>query len=159
MSDDKPRVSLQRICQALKLTSRRVQQLISDGTLPKPDGTTKNAKYDLLETIWAYYAWKEKTAVNKAAQKNAHRSKTEDDIKQVELQLKQFKLEQEKGLWIHREEVVNELVRRAHVLKSDLLSLVRRMPAGSREKETVKKFVMTLLKNYSQKTGPFKHDR
>jgi hypothetical protein len=159
MSDDKPRVSLQRICQALKLTSRRVQQLISDGTLPKPEGATKGAKYDLLETIWAYYAWKEQAAVQKALQKTTPRSRTEDDIKQVELETKQFKLEQEKGLWIPRDEVVNELVRRAHVLKSDLLSLTRRMPAGSKEKDIVKRFVMTLLKNYSQKTGPFKHGR
>jgi hypothetical protein len=38
-------------------------------------------------------------------------------------------------------------------LKSDLLSIEKRLPANSKEKETVKKSVRQILNNYSKGTG------
>lgn len=153
---DKPLVSLQRICQALKLTSRRVQQLISDGTLPKPEGTTKNARYDLLETIWAYYGWKESQAVQKATQKANSRSRTEDDIKQVELEAKQFKLNKEKGFYVLREEVAEELTKRIAILKRDFKVLENRLSKHPEARDIVKKTHYGMMTVYSKKTGVFR---
>lgn len=156
---DKPFVSLQNLCQALKLTSRRVQQLISDGIIPKPQGTTKNAKYDLLESIWAYFGWKESQAVQKATQKNTSKSQTEDDIRQVDLQTKQFKLEREKGLYILRSEVGEELAKRVAILKRDLKVLENRLLKHPEAREIVKKTHHAMMLNYSRKSGALKHGR
>jgi hypothetical protein len=109
----------------------------------------KDHKYDWLACNHAYIAfWKEKALLSK--------SKLDEEIKEIKKEKEQFLFEQEKGQWIRREEVVSELVRRIHVLKSDLLSLVKRLPQQSKEKEIVKKAVMSILKNYSQLTGVFK---
>lgn len=156
MSDDKPYVTLQKICQALKLTSRRVQQLISDGIIPQPAGTRKAPKYDLLETIWAYFGWKERQAVQKVSQKATSRSKVEDDIKQVELQIKQHRLEQEKGLYILRSEVGEELAKRVSLLKRDFKTLENRLAKYPEARDIVKKTHYAMMLNYSRKSGPLK---
>jgi len=156
VKDDRPRVSLQRICQALKLTSRRVQQLISDGILPKPEGVTKNARYDLLESIWAYYGWKEAQAVQKVTQKANLQPRTEDDIKRVELQSKQFKLDREKGLFILKDEVSAELVKRIVILKRDFKVLENRLLKHPEARDIVKKAHWNMMAVYSKKTGVFR---
>ena len=153
---DRPFVSLQKLCQALRLTSRRVQQLISDGTIPKPEGTTKNAKYDLLESIWAYFGWKENQAVQRAMQKSTPKSQTEDDIKRVELQTKQFKLEREKGLYILKSEVGEELAKRVALLKRDFKVLENRLLKHPEAREIVKKTHYAMMLNYSRRSGPLK---
>ena len=156
MNDDRPMVSLQKLCQALRLTSRRVQQLISDGIIPKPQGSSKTFRYDLLESIWAYFNWHEAQAIHKVTRKVSPRSRTEDDIKQVELQTKQFKLQQEKGLFILKDEVADELVKRIVILKRDFKVLENRLLKHPEAREIVKKAHFSMMAIYSKKTGVFK---
>jgi len=109
----------------------------------------KDHKYSWLQCNHAYITfWKEKALLSK--------SKLDEEIKEIKKEKEQFMLEQEKGQWIRRDDVVNELVRRIHVIKSDLLNLIKRMPPQSKEKEVVKRSVMAMLKNYSGQTGVFK---
>ncbi len=151
MTTNKPLVSLQAICQILKLTSRRVQQLISDGTLPKPEGTTKAARYDLIGCVWAYFTMREE----KIRQTTA-KGKVDDEIKQVELQAKQFKLDREKGFYLLRAAVADELVKRTYTIKHDQLALERRLNRYPDAKEIVKKAHRQMWRNYSRKQGVFK---
>lgn len=156
MSADKPLVSLQKLCQALRLTSRRVQQLISDGIIPKPEGATKAAKYDLLGSIWAYFAWKEAQAVQKATKKAKSTSRTEDEIKEIERETKQFKLDKEKGLYILRQEVADELVSRIVILKRDFKVLENRLLKHPEARDIVRKAHYNMMAVYSKKTGVFR---
>ncbi|MHB8109777.1 MAG: hypothetical protein ACYDHW_07065 [Syntrophorhabdaceae bacterium] len=153
---DKPQVSLQKLSQALKLTSRRVQQLISDGVIPKPQGSSKTFRYDLLESIWAYYGWKEAQAVERALRKSTPKSKTRDDIEQIELQTKQFRLDRERGLYILREEVAEELTKRISLLKRDFKVLENRLLKYPEAKEIVKKTHYAMMLSYSRKSGALK---
>lgn len=108
----------------------------------------KDHKYDWLACNHAYIAfWKEKALLSK--------SKLDEEIKEIKKEKEQFLFEQEKGQWIRREEVVSELVRRIHVLKSDLFSLIKRLPPASPEKDRMKKALTVMLTNYSRKTGVF----
>jgi hypothetical protein len=54
---------------------------------------------------------------------------------------------------IPKADVLEEFLRRIYVLKSDLLSIEKRLPSNSKEKETVKKAVRQILNNYSKGTG------
>jgi glucan phosphorylase len=146
-----PLVNLQAVCRALRLTSRRVQQLISDGIIPRPEGATKGAKYDLLKTLWAYQDWREEQL-----KKQFSKGKVVDEIQQVELQTKQFKLEREKGLWIERHLVADELVKRIYAIKRDQLAIERRLTKWPEAKEAVKKAHRAMWRAYSRKTGVFK---
>lgn len=138
--------SITALAELLGCSVRNVNILVKDRVIPPPD---KDHKYDFIACNHHYIAfWKEKALLSK--------SRLDEDIKEIKKEKEQFMLEQEKGQWIRRDDVVNELVKRIHVLKSDLLSLVKRMPPQSKEKEVVKRFVMTLLKNYSQRSGVFK---
>jgi predicted HTH domain antitoxin len=141
--------SVSALAELLGITPRRVTELVRENIIPAPD---KDHRYDWLRCNHAYIAfWKGKTAATK--------SKVNDELKAVELEQKKFKLGVQRGMYIARQDVVNELVKRVYVLKSDLLSLERRMPPQSKEKEIVKKFVRNLLNVYSQRTGPFRENK
>ena len=116
--------SITALAELLNCSVRNVNQLAKDHIIPMPD---KDHKYDWLACNHSYITfWKEKALLSK--------SKLDEEIKEIKKEKERFLLEQEKGQWIRRDDVVNELVRRIHVIKSDLLNLIKRMPPQSRER-------------------------
>lgn len=127
-SPDNPRVPLQSICQVLKLSSRRVQQLISDGVLPSPETVGRSSKYDLIAVIWAYFSWKETRAIEKAV-KGASRRQAEEEYRMVKAARERLKLEQEQGLLMKKSDVASTCKFLLTVVKTALLAQPRSLPA------------------------------
>lgn len=137
--------TLQTLVKLLGISVRGVQKLAEEGIIPRPVG----GKYDVVVCTRAYIEhWKRKAAPVK--------SKTRDDIEQVELQTKQFKLDREKGLYILKEEVGDELSRRIVILKRDFKVLENRLSKYPEAKEIVKKTHYAMMLNYSRRSGPLK---
>lgn len=127
-SPDKPLVPLQSICQVLKLSSRRVQQLVSDGVLPSPETVGRSAKYDLITAIWSYFSWKEARAIEKAI-KGASRRQAEEEYRTVKAARERLKLEQEQGLLMKKADVASTCKFLLTVVKTALLAQPRSLPA------------------------------
>jgi len=63
------------------------------------------------------------------------------------------------GEYIPRAEVADELTRRVFTIKSDMLTLERRLTKWPEAKEIVKQGHRRMWANYSQKTGPFREKK
>jgi hypothetical protein len=137
---------LKKLCELCGISARMVQYHEEHGIFPKRE---PGQDYNIEKCVRAYIELIKK---EKATPKN----KTSEEIQVVELQTKQFKLEREKGLWIERHLVADELVRRIYAIKRDQLAIERRLTKWPEAKEAVKKAHRAMWRAYSRKTGVFK---
>lgn len=134
------------LARLLGLSTRRVSQLAAEGVIPK----SVNGRYEFMKCNHAYIEY----VRGKSA--TASMAKTKDEILQIDREMKAFKLAQEKGLYILRDEVVNELVKRIVVLKRDLKAVENRLMKYPDAREIVKRGHYNMLVNYSRKSGVFR---
>jgi hypothetical protein len=127
-------------------TDKRYRQLADEGIVPEVSG----GKIDLLKSIKAIFNYQEKR-IKGFGSATLTDEKTEGQS--LKNELLRIKVDTEKGRLIPKSDVLEEFLRRIYVLKSDLLSIEKRLPANSKEKETVKKSVRQILNNYSKGTG------
>lgn len=144
------------------ISSRRYRQLskeyfdpAAEIYIPEPQA----GKIDFVRAtkgLIAYY--------RKSAEGGGSISQADARTKLIEVQreLKQFQLEREQGLWIPRDEVLGEFLRRIAIVKTGLLSLPRSLPgrlSGKDPRETgqvIRRAVITLLEKFSRKGGVLK---
>ena len=125
---DKPLVPLQSICQMLKLTSRQVQSLISNGILPKPEGPRSKPKYDLIETVWAYFEHRERSKIERLS-KRMSSTKADEDYRAAKAGREQLKLEQERGMLMKKADVSVLCKFLLNVIKTEVLARSRSLPS------------------------------
>lgn len=125
---DKPLVPLQSICQMLKLTSRQVQSLISNGVLPKPDGPRSKPKYDLIETTWAYFGYRERSKLERQSKKLS-KNRADEEYRAAKAGREQLKLEQERSLLMKKSDVAILCKFLINVTKTEVLAQSRTLPA------------------------------
>ena len=125
---DKPFVPLQSICQMLKLSSRQVQSLISNGILPKPEGPRSKPKYDLIETTWAYFSYKERSKLSKQTKKLTN-NKADDEYRAAKAGRERLKLDQERNLLMKKADVSVLCKFLMTVIKTEVLGQSRNLPA------------------------------
>lgn len=161
--DELSEVSLEDISRPVfDLDPRRYRQLSKEFSdpageiyIPEP----QRGKIDFVRAskgLIAYY--------RKSAEGGGSISQADARTKLIEVQreLKQFQLEREQGLWIPRDEVLGEFLRRIAIVKSGLLSLPRSLPGrlnGKDPRETgqvIRRAVITLLEKFSRKGGVLK---
>lgn len=125
---DKPLVPLQSICQMLKLTSRQVQSLISNGILPKPEGPRSKPKYDLIETVWAYFEYRERSKIERLS-KRLSSTKADEEYRAAKAGRERLKLEQERGLLMKKADVAVLCKFLLNVVKTEVLARSRSLPS------------------------------
>lgn len=127
----------------MNCTVRNINLLVKDHIIPAPD---KNHKYDWLACNHAYITHlKSKSLLSK--------SKVDEEIKQIELESRKFKHEQNKGLYILKSEVAEELTKRITILKRDFKVLENRLSKYPEAREIVKKTHYGMMTIYSKRTG------
>ena len=147
MANNKPRnTKLKKVCEICGISARMVQYHEEHGIFPKRE---PGQDYNIEKCVKAYIELIKK-------EKATPKSKTADEIQQVDLQTKQFKLERERGLWIDRHLVADELVKRIYAIKRDLKAIERRLTKWPDAKEIVKKAHQAIYRAYGRKTGVFK---
>lgn len=137
---------LKKLCEICGITQRMAQYHEAHGIFPKRE---PGQDYNIERCVKAYIELLKK-------EKATPKSKTEEEIKQVDLEKKRFQLEREKGLWIERHLVSDELVRRIYAIKRDQLAIERRLTKWPEAKEITKKAHRAMWRAYSRKTGVFK---
>jgi len=132
----------------LRLTSRRYRQLAKDGVVPEPIRGNVDALKALI-LIGAYY---QGMAEGRADDTHEAIKKQRDAEK---LKMDEMERKKMEGSLISRDEVADELVRRVHIVKSDMLAIEKRLSRWPEAKEIVKKQVRHIMKTYARKTGVF----
>jgi hypothetical protein len=130
------------------MTTRRVQIMVGEGVIPKPD---KKGQYDFYECTHRYIDFLKERAHPK--------SKLDEEIKQIKKEKERFSLEREKGLYILKDEVAGELVKRVVILKRDFKVLENRLSKYPEAKDIVKKAHFNMMSIYSKKTGALRHGK
>jgi len=147
MSSEKQRTcTASALAELLGLSTRRVSQLAAEGIIPKP----VNGRHEFIKANHAYIEY----VRGKSA--TASMSRTKDEILQIERESKAFKLAKEKSLYILRDEVAQELVKRIVVLKRDLKTVENRLMKYPEAREIVKKSHYNMMLGYSRKSGVFR---
>lgn len=142
---NRPTCNVNNMAKLLNLSVRRVQALVQEGILPKPE----NGKYDVFGCTHQYIDH----IKNRSA--SASMSKTKDEILQIERDAKALKLAKEKDLYILKSEVGGELVKRIVVLKRDFRILEHKLTKYPKAREIVKDHLRRMMLVYSGKTGVF----
>jgi hypothetical protein len=114
-----------------------------DPTFPK-ESIISRGVYD-LKALTQWYLQRFFGSGELAAEK-LKGQKLKNDKAELELDL-------QRGELIPKSQVLEEFLKRIYVLKSDLLSIEKRLPPNSKEKEIVRKSVRRILENYSRPTG------
>ena len=132
----------------LKLTWRRYRQLADDDKVPK----AVKGNVDALEalTMLAIYYQGRVEGGGDSSLTDERRRKTKAEAAMAELELAELQ-----GDLIRRHEVVQALVDRIYVLKSDLQALPKRLARYPEAKEIAAKYLRQLMKTYSRKAGVF----
>jgi hypothetical protein len=112
----------------LKLRTRQVQNLISSGVLPKPEGTRSKPKYDLIETTWAYFEHRERLKLEKQS-KSLSRNKADEEYRAAKAGRERLKLEQEQALLMKKSDVAVLCKYLLTVIKTEALAQPRALPA------------------------------
>ncbi|OPY78277.1 MAG: hypothetical protein A4E65_02300 [Syntrophorhabdus sp. PtaU1.Bin153] len=147
MAGRKPsNTKLKKVCEICGITARMVQYHEQHGTFPKRE---HGEDYNIEKCVKAYIELLKRD-------KGTTKSKIDEEIKQVELDRRKFQLQREKGEWILRAEVVDELVKRIYAIKRDQMMIERRFTKWPEAKEILKKAHRAMWRAYSRKTGVFK---
>jgi hypothetical protein len=132
----------------LDMSSRRYRQIAKEGRVDEPrQGWVDGYKAPIQVAI--YYQ-----GMAEGKGDSTHEEiKKQRDLEKLEME----KMERKKmeGSLIDRDTVSEELVKRIHVMKSDLLALEKRLARWPEAKEVAAKFVRHLMTTYSRKTGVF----
>lgn len=131
----------------LDLTSRRYRQIADEGLVDQPVNRGYVNPLKVLVQLVIYY---QKMADGKGDSSHEEVKKLRDLEK---LEMERMERKKMEGTLIARAEVVDEFVKRIHVIKSDLLALPKRIARWPEAAEVVKKQVNSMLKTYSRKTG------
>ncbi len=133
----------------LKMTARHYRDLAKEGKVPKPDKGMLEP-YEALVMIAVYYQRMAKHR-DDTSLRDEQRRKTKADADMAELELAELQ-----GSLIRRDEVMQELVNRVYTIKTDLLSLPKRLAKYPEAKEIAAKYINQLLNTYAQKKGVFR---
>jgi hypothetical protein len=133
----------------LRLTDRRYRQLAKSGHVPDPNRGTVDAIQCLIKIAIYYQNMAENKGDATHEEEKKRKTRAEAGIKE----LQERKLREE---LIEKAEVVDELVRRTHVIKADLLALSKRLVKWPEAKSIVEKQIKHILSVYSQKKGIFR---
>ena len=130
----------------LSMTSRRYRQLADEGVVDRP----KKGWVDAVKTPIQIAIYYQKTAESKGD--STHEEvKKQRDLEKLEMdRMERKKME---GSLIERSAVVDEFVRRVHIVKQDLLALPKGLAKWPEAKEAAEKRVKGILRTYSRKTG------
>jgi hypothetical protein len=133
----------------LNLTERRYRQLVKEGHVPDPNRGTVDALQALIKLVVYYQRMAE-----------GRGDSTHEEVKKrktiAEAGIKELQERKMRGELIERIEVVDELVRRTHVIKADLLALSRRLVKWPDAKGVYDKQIRHMMNVYSQRKGVFK---
>lgn len=129
------------------MTTRRVQIMVQEGIIPKPE----KGLYDFYECTHRY--------IDYLKEKARPKSKVDDEIKQIKKEKERFSLDREKGLYVPKSEVVEELLKRIVVLKRDFKTLENRLTRHPEAKEIVKRAHWNMMAIYSKRAGVFRHGK
>lgn len=132
------------------ISEKRYRQLASEGKLPSP----KNGLVDFEEATKQYVLFLRDRIENhddSLTEQRRRKTKAEADMK--EMQQKRLA-----GELIERAMVADELVKRVHVLKGDLLGLPKRLAKWPEAKEITHRYLVNLMKTYSRQSGVFKKE-
>lgn len=140
--------SVTNLAKLLILSTRRVQSLVQEGILPKPE---KPGAYDWLACTHAYIEYLKNMT--------SSRSKLDDRLKEIKIEKERFNLNKEKGLYVLWEQVDQELVNRVVMFKRDLKSIENHLSKYPEAREIVRKGHYNLMLKYSAKTGVFREKK
>lgn len=132
-----------------RMTWRRYRQLAKDDKVPEP----KKGMVDALEALARLACYYQGMAEGDGdtSLTDERRRKTKAEATKAELELQELE-----GSLIRRDEVVQALVDRIYVLKTDLLALPKRLARYPEAKAITAKYLRQLMKTYSRRTGVFK---
>lgn len=133
----------------LVLTEKRYRQLAKEDRVPEPS----RGYVDALQALIKLAAYYQRMAEGRgdATHEEVKKRKTTAEAGIKELQERQMR-----GELIERAEVVNELVRRTHVIRADLLALSKRFVKWPDAKGIYDKGIRHMMTVYSKKSGVFK---
>ena len=132
----------------LQMDSRRYRQIVDEGLADRPVNGWLNAVKAPIQ-IAIYY---QRMAKGKGDTTHEEEKKL---LTRTRRQREQMELEHERKNLIERATVADELVKRIHVLKSDMLAIEKRLARWPDAKEICAKQVRHLMRTYSRKTGVF----
>ena len=144
--DTTPTCNVSNMAKLLNLSVRRVQALVQEGVLPRPE----NGRYDIFGCVHRYIDH------IKAKSASASIARTKAELLEIERQTKEFRLAKERSLYILDSEVVQELVKRIIMLKRDFKVLENRLLKHPEAKEIVRKGHYDMMVKYSSRTGVFR---
>jgi hypothetical protein len=128
------------------ITDRRYRELAKDGIVPP----VIDGKIEFIPAVKQFMEYQKKQIEGYGSLSLAD-ERTEGQ--RLKNELLRNEVEVEKGRLIPKSEVLQEFLKRIYVIKSDLLSIEKRLPVNSKEREIVKKSVRQMLTNYSKGTG------
>jgi hypothetical protein len=137
------------ICEFYSISRSNVDKWRADPTFPQ-DVIVARGCYD-LQKLNQWYLSRFYGSGELAAEK-LKGQKLKNDKAELELSLQRNEL-------IPKAQVLEEFLKRIYVLKSDLLSIEKRLPPNSKEKEIVRKSVRRILENYSRPTGVLRQNQ
>jgi len=128
------------------MDSRRYRQIVDEGLADRPVNGWLNAVKAPIQ-IAIYYQ-----RMAKGKGDTTHEEEKKLFIREGRL-IKKMQREQMEGSLVDRATVADELVKRIHVLKSDMLAIEKRLARWPDAKEICAKQVRHLMRTYSRKTG------
>jgi hypothetical protein len=146
-------VKLEDLCAAwahanLHLTSRRYRQMAKEGCVDEP----VKGYVDAIKTLCQVAAYYQGMASGRGDSSHEEEKKLKTREERL---IKEMERKTMEGNLMERSTVADELTRRVHVLKADLLAISKRLAKWPEAKETVEKQVRHLMRTYSRKTGVF----
>ena len=130
------------------MSSRRYRQIAKEGRVPEP----VRGYVDALKALIQLSIYYQSMAEGKGDTTHEEEKKL---LTRTRRQREQMELEHERKNLIERATVADELVKRIHVLKSDMLAIEKRLARWPDAKEICAKQVRHLMRTYSRKTGVF----
>lgn len=113
-------VPVAHLAQYLELTERRVQQLVVEGVIPKPDGK----QYRFLECVKGYNAYLQQAAAGKAlSDEGKEKQAAQIGLLQAQRDSAQLALDQKRGALVPIEQVRTDVVKLVRVLSEGADSL------------------------------------
>lgn len=136
-------VRLKELCpEIFGISEKRYRQIAKEGHVPEPEKGYVNFS-EAAKGYIAYLRGRFETHDDSLTEQRRRKTRAEANIK--EMQEKQLS-----GELMERSTVIDEFVRRIYVLKSDLLSIEKRIMRWPEAKAIVAKRVRQILTNYSR---------
>jgi len=134
----------------LHMTTRRYRQIAKEGRVPEPVRGYVDALKALIQLSIYYQSMAEGKGDTSHEEEKKLKTREERRIKEMERKVME-------GSLIDRATVVDELLKRLHILKSDLLAIEKRLVRWPEAKEICAKSVRHLMRTYGRKMGVFSH--